>query len=72
MLASPSCNIACVANLSDHKASNHKWLKILTAKQMLQRLQMILAQVKAGNTSENLWKWNQTSYIFFVSSKRDH
>ena len=29
-------------------------LKILTAKQMLQRLQMALAQVKAGNNSENL------------------
>ena len=29
-------------------------LKILTAKQMLQRLPIALAQVKAGNTSENL------------------
>ena len=29
-------------------------LKILTAKQMLQRLQMALAQVKVGNNSENL------------------
>ena len=29
-------------------------LKILTPKQMLQRLSITLAQVKAGNTSENL------------------
>ena len=28
--------------------------KILTPKQMLQRLPIALAQVKAGNTSENL------------------
>ena len=28
-------------------------LKILTCKQMLQRLPIALAQVKAGNTSEN-------------------
>ena len=31
-----------------------KGLKILSAKQMLQRLLIALAQVKAGNTSENL------------------
>ena len=31
-----------------------KGLKILTFKQMLQRLPIALAQVKAGNTSENL------------------
>ena len=30
-----------------------KGLKILTPKQMLQRLPIALAQVKAGNTSEN-------------------
>ena len=30
------------------------WLKILSSKQMFQRLQIALAQVKAGNTSENL------------------
>ena len=33
---------------------NGKGLKILTPKQMLQRLPIALAQVKAGNTSENL------------------
>ena len=31
-------------------------LKILTLKQMLQRLRIALVQVKAGNTSENLLK----------------
>ena len=31
-----------------------KRLKILTTKQMLQRLPIALAQVKAGNNSENL------------------
>ena len=34
--------------------SEGKGLKILTAKQMLQRLPIALAQVKAGNNSENL------------------
>ena len=31
-----------------------KGLKILTSKQMIQRLPMAFAQVKAGNNSENL------------------
>ena len=41
--------VARVAKLSDN--SN---LKILTPRQMLQRLPITLAQVKLGNTSENL------------------
>ena len=36
------------------KAKKHEGLKILTPKQMFQRLLMALSQVKAGNTSENL------------------
>ena len=36
------------------KASNETGLKILTPIQMLQRLPIALAQVKAGNNSENL------------------
>ena len=36
------------------KASKGKGLKILTFKEMLQRLPIALAQVKAGNNSENL------------------
>ena len=37
-----------------HKAKQGKGLKILAPKQMFQRLPIALAQVKAGNTSENL------------------
>ena len=36
------------------KKKKGKALKILTPKQMLQRLPIALAQVKAGNISENL------------------
>ena len=43
-----------VAKISDHKVFNHKQLKILIPKQMLQRLPIALAQVKEGNTSETL------------------
>ena len=45
-----------------------KSLKILSPKQMLQRLPIALAQVKAGNTSENLL--NKMRQIFFVSRKK--
>ena len=37
-----------------HEQTRGKGLKILTPKQMLQRLPIALAQVKAGNNSENL------------------
>ena len=37
-----------------YKATNGTGLKLLTSKQMLQRLPIALAQVKAGNTSEGL------------------
>ena len=37
-----------------HKATKGKGLKILTPKQMLQRLPIPLAQVKAGNNLESL------------------
>ena len=36
------------------KTKYGEWLKMLTPKQMLQRLPIALAQVIAGNTSENL------------------
>ena len=39
---------------SKYKSKYGRDLKILTLKQMLQRLPIALAQVKAGNTSENL------------------
>ena len=34
--------------------TDHSKLKVLTPKQMLQRFPIVLAQVKAGNNSENL------------------
>ena len=37
-----------------YKAKQGKGLKILRSKQMLQRLPIALAQVRAGNTSKNL------------------
>ena len=37
-----------------YRATKETWLKILTSKQMLQRLPIALAQVKAGNNSESL------------------
>ena len=37
-----------------HKSINGEGFKMLTPKQMLQRLPIALAQVKAGKTSENL------------------
>ena len=39
---------------SKYKATKGKGLKILTPKQMLQRLSIALAQVKAGYNSESL------------------
>ena len=39
---------------SNNKKQKGKGLKILTPKQMLQKLQIAFAQVKAANTSENL------------------
>ena len=48
--------LARVAKASDycHSLDLAKQLKILTPKQMLQRLPIALAQVKAGNKSKNL------------------
>ena len=43
--------------------TKEKGLKILTPKQMLQRLPIALAQVKAGNNSENLL--NETRQIIY-------
>ena len=48
---------------------------MLTPKQMLQKLSIALAQVKAANTSNihlihQLTKWNQKNYIFCVSRKK--
>ena len=44
-----------------YKAFQGQRIKILTSKQMLQRLPIALAQLKAGNTSESLL--NEIRYI---------
>ena len=41
-------------NEAKNQTTKGKGLKILTPKQLLQRLPIALAQVKAGNNSENL------------------
>ena len=46
-------------------------LKILTPKQMIQRLPIALTQVKAGNNSENLLN-EIRNYLFTVSIKRNY
>ena len=48
-----------------YKAKHGKGLKILTPKQMLQRLSIATAQVKAGNTSKN--SLNEIMQIIYYS-----
>ena len=49
---------------------NHSKLKVLTPKQMLQRLPIALAQVKAGNNSESLLnEIRQIVYSFYQSKQ---
>ena len=50
-------DLTCSTKVSDRmldKVSSHSNFKILTLKQMLQRLQIPIAQVKVGSKSENL------------------
>ena len=47
-----------------NKLQNDKSLRISTLKQMLQRLLIALAQVKPGNTSENLL--NEIRQIIYI------
>ena len=46
--------VASVPNIFNHKVSDHSNLKILSPKQMLQKLPMVFAHEKAGNGSEIL------------------
>ena len=56
-----------ISNLATRdKVFDHSKVKILTPKQMLQRLPIALAQVKAGNNSKNLLN----DCLFFVSIKK--
>ena len=55
---------------SKHSKTKGKWLKILTPKQMLQRLPVALAQVKAGNNSKSLLnKIRQIVYSLYQSKQ---
>ena len=55
---------------SKHGENKWKGLKILTTKQMLQRLPIALAQVKAGNNSESLLnEIRQIVYSLYQSKK---
>ena len=55
-----------------YRSTKGTGLKILTLKQMLYRLPIALAQVKAGNNSRKFIKWNQTDCLFIASVKRNH
>ena len=56
---------------ANYKTVHGEGLKTLTPKQMLQKLSIFLAQVKAGNRSENLLNEIRpiTYHIFYVLSK---
>ena len=47
-------NYFLIASESKLKATKRKGIQILTSKQMLKRLSMAFAQVRAGNNSESL------------------
>ena len=53
----------CSRMLASHPSDLAKRFKILTPKQMLQRLPIALAQIKAGKTFKNLL--NQTRKIMY-------
>ena len=53
-----------------YKANKGTGLKILTPKQMIQRLPIALAQVKTGNNSESLLNEIRQIVYFFYQSKQ--
>ena len=55
-------------NKANNKTSG-KGLKILTTKQLLQRLLMVLAQVNTGNNSENVLNEIRQVVYFLYQSK---
>ena len=52
------------------RAAKGKGLKILTPKQMLQRLPIALAQVKAGNNSESLLMKSEKLFICSINQNK--
>ena len=71
-------NLKKVINIDEkildfNKEQKGKGFKILTPKQMLQRIPIALAQIKAGNTSENLLNEIRQiiySYILCIEKKK--
>ena len=61
------CDSNCKAKQNETKG---RGLKVLTPKQMLQRLPIALAQVKAGNNSEKLLnEIRQIIYLLYQSKE---
>ena len=58
-----------IVSKAKFEAKHGKGPKIITPKQVLQRLTIALALVKAGKTPI---KWNQTNHMFFISSKTNY
>ena len=59
-----------VVSRAKNEATKGKGLKILTPKQMVQRLLIALAQVKAGNNSESLFnEIRQIVYSLYQSKE---
>ena len=53
-----------------YKTKQGTRLKIITPKQMLQRLQIAVAQVKAGNNSEN-WLNEMRQIVYFLYQSKE-
>ena len=59
-----------ISSETKYKIKYGEGLKILTPKQMIQRIPIALAQVKVGNTSENLLNKSGKSYILRIEQKK--
>ena len=60
----------CSRMLASHPSDLAKRLKILTPKQMLQRLPIALAQIKAVKHSKIYWIKPEKSCIFCIEQKK--
>ena len=54
------------------KLAHGKGPKLLIPKQMLWKLQIVLAQVKAGTCTRKFTMWKRSNHTFFVSSKGNY
>ena len=62
--------VARVTKVSNRKISKHSSLKILSPKQILPRLPIVLAQVIVGNTSGNLLNEIRQVIYFLYRAKK--